>query len=52
MFMHFKCFFRSEREVGMVKNPGREVKGFELAKIASKTFKRALIPSNMKDTFR
>ena len=36
----------------MEKNPGVEVKRFELAELASKAFKRALTPSNIKVGFR
>ena len=36
----------------MAKNLGVEVKRFELAEVASKAFKRALTPSNIKAGFR
>ena len=36
----------------MEKNPGVEVKRFDLAELVSKAFKRALTPSNIKDGFR
>ena len=36
----------------MVKNPGVEVKRFEIAELASKSFKRDLTPSNIKAGFR
>lgn len=36
----------------MEKNPGIEVKRFELAKFASKVLKRAFTPSNIKAGFK
>jgi len=36
----------------MAKNPGVEVKRFELAELASKAVKRALTPSNIKASFK
>jgi len=36
----------------MAKNPGIEVKRFELAELASKAFARALTTSNIKVGFR
>ena len=52
VFGPFKNYFRSERVAWMAKNPGVEVKRFELAELASKAFKRALTPSNIKAGFR
>lgn len=48
VFGLFKNYFRVERASWLVKNPGVEVKRFELAKLASKALKRALTPSNIK----
>jgi len=48
----FKNYFRSEHVAWTTKNPGVEVKRFELVELASKPFKRALTPSNIKVGFR
>lgn len=52
VFGSFKCYFRPEQASWMTKNLGVEVKMFELTELASKSFKRALTPSNIKATFR
>lgn len=52
VFGSFKNYFRNERASWMENNLGVEVKRVELAKLASKAFKRALTPSNIKVGFR
>lgn len=52
VFGPFKTYFRSERASRMVKNPGVEVRMFELLELASRYFKRALTLLNIKVGFR
>ena len=52
VFGPFKSYFRVERATWMAKNPRLEVKRAELAKLASKAFKRALTPLNIMVGFR
>lgn len=52
VFGPFKNYFKSERVAWMAKNPGVEVKRFKLTELASKAFRRALTPSNIKAGFR
>jgi len=52
VFGPFKNYFRVEQASWMGKNPWVEVRRFGLAELASKEFKRALTPSNIKARFR
>lgn len=52
VFGPFKIYFKGERAAWMEIHLGEEVKGFELDELASKAFKRALTPSNIKVGFR
>ena len=52
VFGPFKNYFRFERETWMEKNPGIEVKRFELDELGSIVFKRDLTPSNIKVGFK
>jgi len=52
VFRPFQNYFKIERASWMSKNPGVEVKRFELAELASKALKRALTPSNINVGFR
>ena len=52
VFGPFKSYFGAERAAWMEKNPGIEVKREELAELATKTFKRALTPSNIMVGYR
>jgi len=52
VFGPFKNYFRLECAAWMENNLGIELKRFELAELASKAFKRALTPSNIKASFR
>ena len=52
VFGPFKNYFRVDPTSSMAKNPRVEVKRFELVELASKEFKSALTPSNIKDGFR
>jgi len=51
MFCPFKSYFKSKRELWMA-NPRIEVKRFELVKLPSRDFKRALTILDIKDGFR